>query len=217
MHRFTTRSRFILPFLAAAAALCAMAGHAVAGEALMDPAALNEKAPDVFRAKFETSKGDVIVEVHRAWDPTGADRFYNLVKNAYFDGCRFFRVVPGFIVQFGMHGDPEIGGVWRTAYMKDEPVEVGNTRGTLVYAKPASPADRRTTQLFINLGDNSRSLDRQGFSAFGKVIEGIELVDAITAEYGQRPNQAMIAKEGNAYLQREFPNLDFIKKATLME
>lgn len=134
-----------------------------------------------------------------------------------FDGCRFFRVVPGFIVQFGMHGDPEIGEVWRSAHFKDEPVKMGNTRGTLVYAKPSSPADRRTTQLFINLGDNSRSLDRQGFSAFGQVVEGMEFVDAITAEYGQRPNQGKIAMEGNAYLQREFPNLDFVVKATIVE
>jgi peptidyl-prolyl cis-trans isomerase A (cyclophilin A) len=126
-------------------------------------------------------------------------------------------VVPGFIVQFGMHGDPEIGEVWRSAYFKDEPVVTGNTRGTLVYAKPGAPADRRTTQLFINLGDNTRSLDHQGFSAFGKVVEGMEFVDAITAEYGERPHQGMIAKEGNAYLQREFPNLDFIKKASIVE
>jgi peptidyl-prolyl cis-trans isomerase A (cyclophilin A) len=186
---------------------------------LMNPAALNEKAPDVFKAKFETSKGDFEVEVHRDWDPAGADRFFNLVKNGFFDDNRFFRyysVSSLTILQFGINGDPAVAAKWMapTSRIKDSPVKQGNKKGTLVFAKPAMP-DARTTQLFINLEDNSGALDPQGFSAFGKVTTGMNIVSKLYTGYGEQPQQAQIQAQGNAYLNKSFPKLDYIKKATI--
>ena len=192
-----------------------------AKEKLMNAAALNEKAPDAFRVKFETSKGDFVVEVNRAWAPNGADRFYNLVKSGYYDEVRFFRVIRGFMAQFGINGDPAVNAVWRGAMILDDPVKEANKRGTLTFAKAPGP-NTRTTQLFINYGDNSR-LDQDGFSPFGKVIQGLEVVDGMYAEYGDGvprgngPDQSRLQNEGNKYLQDQFPKMDFIKKATVVQ
>ena len=181
--------------------------------ALMKPAGLKERAPNVFKVRFDTSAGVFVVEVHADWAPRGADRFYNLVKNGYYDGCRFFRVLPGFMVQFGINGDPAIQRNWTDATITDEKVTQGNTRGFVTFAKSSEP-NSRTTQLFINFTDNSR-LNRQGFAPFGKVTMGMEVVDKIYSGYGEKPDQERIEKEGNAYLTKNFPKLDYIKKATI--
>ncbi len=181
---------------------------------------MNQTAPATFKAKFETSKGDFLVEVHRDWAPNGADRFYNLVKNAFYDDVRFFRVIAGFMAQFGISGDPKVSAIWREERIKDDPVKQSNKRGYITYAT-AGP-DTRTTQLFINYGDNS-GLDRQGFAPFGQVSEGMEVVDKLYSEYGEGapqgrgPNQARIQRDGNAYLTSEFSKLDYIKRATILE
>jgi cyclophilin family peptidyl-prolyl cis-trans isomerase len=167
--------------------------------------------------EFETSKGNFVVEATRSLSPLGADRFHTLVDSGYFDEARFFRVLPGFIVQFGMHADPAVYERWRTRTFMDEPVKVSNTRGTIVYAKPPQPANSRSTQFFINLGDNTGSLDPQGFSPFGQVVEGMEVVDKIFSGYGEEPNQGMIGTEGNAYLKKNFPKLDYIKSAKIIQ
>lgn len=178
-----------------------------------DPAALTEKAPETFKAQFETTKGKVVIEVTRAQAPNGADRFYNLVRSGFFTDIAFFRVVPGFMVQFGIHGDPKVSAKWREANIADDAVKTSNARGTLTFAT-AGP-NTRTTQLFINYGDNA-FLDGQGFSPFGKVIEGMDVVDKINSESGERPNQGQIQYEGNAYLKSAFPNLDTIKSASIV-
>jgi peptidyl-prolyl cis-trans isomerase A (cyclophilin A) len=188
----------------------------------MNPAALNETAPETFRAKFETSKGDFVIEVNRAWAPNGADRFYNLVKNGYYDEVRFFRVLGGpnpFMAQFGIHGDPAVSAVWRGARIPDDPVKGSNTRGMVTFAT-AGP-NTRTTQLFVNYKDNS-FLDGQGFSPFGKVVEGMEVVDNLYSGYGEGaprgagPDQNKLQNEGNAYLAEKFSKLEHIKKAVLL-
>jgi peptidyl-prolyl cis-trans isomerase A (cyclophilin A) len=181
--------------------------------ALMKPAGLKERAPNVFKAKFDTTAGIFVIEVHADWAPRGADRFYNLIKNGYYDGCRFFRVVPGFMVQLGINGDPVIQRNWTDATIPDDKVTQGNTRGFVTFAKSSEP-NSRTTQLFINFADNSR-LNRQGFAPFGKVTMGMEVVDKIFSGYGEKPDQDRIEKEGNAYLTKNFPKLDYIKKATI--
>ncbi len=184
-----------------------------------DPSKLTEKAPDTFKAKFETTKGAFTVEVTRSLAPNGADRFYNLVKSGYFKDIEFFRVIPGFMAQFGVHGDPAVSAAWRPARIPDDAVKGSNARGALTFAT-AGPGTR-TTQLFINLVDNSR-LDGMGFSPFGKVIEGMDVVDKLNGEYGEGaprgsgPNQGRIQAEGNAYLKKEFPKLDSIKSAALV-
>ena len=179
---------------------------------LTNPASMNEKAPAQFLAKFETSKGVFVVRVERAWAPLGADRFYNLVKNGFFEENRFFRIVPNFIVQFGISGDPKVAAVWEAARISDDPVMRSNTAGYVTFAT-AGP-NTRTTQLFINYGQNS-SLDSQGFAPFGRVTEGMEVVTKLFAGYGERPDQGLIQRSGNAYLKSQFPNLDYIKKATI--
>jgi peptidyl-prolyl cis-trans isomerase A (cyclophilin A) len=189
-------------------------------EKLMNPAQLNETAPEKFQAKFGTSKGEFIIEVTRAWAPNGADRFYNLVKNGYFDNCRFFRVIEGFMAQFGIHGNPKVAMQWYKANFKDDPVKESNKRGYVTYAKTNAP-DSRSTQLFINFGNNS-PLDAQGFAPFGKVTKGMDVVDSIYSGYGdgaprgQGPDQGRIITEGNAYLEKSFPKLDYIKSATIV-
>ncbi|MBI3326626.1 MAG: peptidylprolyl isomerase [Nitrospinae bacterium] len=181
---------------------------------------MNQPVPAAFKAKFETSKGDFLVEVHRDWAPHGADRFYNLVKNGFYDDVRFFRVISGFMAQFGISGDPKASAIWREERIPDDPVKQSNTRGFITFAM-AGP-NTRTSQLFINYGDNSR-LDGQGFPPFGQVIEGMDVVDQLYAEYGEGapngrgPSQARIQQEGNAYLTSQFPKLDSIKKATILE
>ena len=190
---------------------------------LLDPkhADVNKQAPAKFLATFETSKGEFVIEVQRDWSPMGADRFYNLVKNGYFTEVRFFRVIAGFMAQFGIHGDPKVSQKWREANLQDDPVKQSNTRGMVTYAKTGAP-NSRSTQLFINFKDNVR-LDADGFSPFGKVIQGMEVVDQLHAGYGEGgprgmgPDQGRIQSEGNAYLMREFDRLDYIKKATIKE
>jgi peptidyl-prolyl cis-trans isomerase A (cyclophilin A) len=181
--------------------------------ALMKPASLNERAPNLFKVKFDTTVGPIILEVHAAWAPHGADRFYNLVKNGFYDGCRFFRVVPGFVVQFGINGDPSIQQNWSKATFTDDKVTQGNTRGFVSFAKSSAP-NSRATQIFINYADNSR-LNRDGFAPFAKVIMGMENVDKIFSGYGQGPMQTFIEHEGNALLEKNFPKMDYIKKATI--
>ena len=201
-----------------AVALAVPVAPAAAQGSLSNPAALKETAPAVFKVKFETSRGLFFVEAHRDWAPNGADRFYNLVKNGFFDNARFFRVVTGFMVQFGINGDPAIQRNWRTAAIKDDPVAQSNKRGYITFAT-AGP-NTRTTQMFINFKDND-SLDRQGFAPFGQVVSGMNVVDALYAGYGEGapsgrgPDQSRIQAEGNAYLTRDFAQLDFIKKATI--
>ena len=206
-----------------AAALGPAAGPVAAQsttEKLMNPAQLNETAPEKFQAKFDTSKGEFVVEVTRAWAPNGADRFYNLVKNGYYDNCRFFRVIKGFMVQFGIHGDPKVSAVWRGAQIKDDPVKESNKRGYITYAT-AGP-NTRTTQLFINFANNS-PLDGQGFAPFGQVTKGMDVVDTIYNGYGEGapsgngPEQGKIHMQGNSYLEQSFPKLDYIKSATIIE
>ena len=208
---------------AAAFALGIVAWHGAATAAagdLSDPTALNEKAPAVYKAKFDTSKGPFVVEVHRDWAPNGADRFYNLVKNGYYDAARFFRVIEGFMVQFGINADPNIARVWRDANIKDDPVKESNRRGMVTFAT-AGP-NTRTTQVFINFGDNA-ALDGQGFAPFAKVISGMEVVDSLYGGYGEGapngngPDQGRLQQQGNAYLQQAFPKLDSINKATIEE
>jgi peptidyl-prolyl cis-trans isomerase A (cyclophilin A) len=181
---------------------------------LTAPSKLTEKAPDTFKVRFDTTKGAFTVEVTRADSPNGADRFYNLVKSGYFKDIAFFRVVPGFMVQFGIHGDPKIAGAWREANIPDDAVKSSNTRGMLTFAKTGMP-NSRSTQLFINFGNNT-FLDGQGFSPFGKVTDGMDVVDKINSDSGERPDQMRIQTEGNAYLKKSFPNLDYIKSATIV-
>jgi peptidyl-prolyl cis-trans isomerase A (cyclophilin A) len=175
--------------------------------------------PPTFRARFETSAGVFTIQVHTDWAPQGADRFYTLVKSGYYDDQRIFRVVPGFMAQFGISGDPKVWAVWREKRIPDDPVRQSNTRGMVSFAT-AGP-NTRTTQIFINFGNNSM-LDGQGFAPFGLVVEGMEVVDKLFAGYGdgppqgRGPNQMRIWADGNAYLQREFPKLDYIKKATIV-
>src|SRR2546423_1532515 len=182
-------------------------------------AAMREQAPATFRARLETSKGDVVIEVHRDWAPHGADRFYNLVRSGYFDGVRFFRVIPGFMAQFGIHGDPPVAAAWRDATIPDDPVRQPNARGTVSFAT-AGPGTR-TTQLFINYADNNR-LDGMGFSPFGRVVEGMDVVDRLYAGYGEGaprgrgPDQSRFQAEGNAYLKQGFPELDYVTRATIV-
>jgi peptidyl-prolyl cis-trans isomerase A (cyclophilin A) len=184
-----------------------------------DPAKLTDKAPETFKAQFDTTKGKFTIEVTRSLSPNGADRFYNLVRSGYFKDVAFFRVVPGFMCQFGIHGDPNVSAKWRAAAIADDPVKGSNTRGTITFAT-AGP-NTRTTQLFINFGNNI-NLDGMGFSSFGKVTEGMDVVDKINGEYGDGPpygsgpNQGRVQGEGNAYLKKDFPNLDYIKSATIV-
>ena len=169
-------------------------------------------APDTFKVQFVCSNGNFVVECHRDWAPLGVDRFYNLVVQGFFNEARFFRVLPGFVVQFGINGDPALMNQWREATIQDEQVKQGNRKGTLTFAKSSMP-NSRSTQLFINLNDNSAGLDAQGFSAFGEVIDGMSVVESISAKYGEKPNQMMIQEQGNAYLQPNFPEMDYIKEA----
>jgi peptidyl-prolyl cis-trans isomerase A (cyclophilin A) len=196
-------------------AAASTAKPAAAPAALRTPSKLKEKAPETYQVNFDTSIGSFVVDVTRSWAPIGADRFYNLVKNGFYDGNRFFRVLPGFVAQFGLYGDPKVGALWREATIPDEPVTQSNKRGTLVFAKAAAP-NTRTTQLFINFRDNTR-LDAGGFAPFGVISSGMEIVDKINAEYGEAPDQGLIQEQGNAYLTKAFPKLDYIKKATIVK
>ena len=186
---------------------------------LKDPSKAVEKAPETFKVKFATTKGDFTLEATRAWSPLGADRFYNLVKNGYFADIAFFRVIEGFMVQFGIHGDPAVASAWRGARIQDDPVKQSNTKGYISFAM-AGP-NTRTTQMFINFGDNER-LDGMGFSPFGKVTDGMNVVESIYSGYGEGapsgmgPDQGRVQMQGNAYLKAEFPKMDYIKSAQLL-
>jgi peptidyl-prolyl cis-trans isomerase A (cyclophilin A) len=207
--------------LALAAAACRGRGDA---EAEAEPAAAagiaaEDTAPATFRARFATSAGDFVIEVQRAWAPRGADRFYALVRAGYYDGARFFRVLPGFVAQFGIAGDPAVTATWRERRIPDDPVRQRNTRGMVTFA--TAGAHTRTTQVFINYSDNSR-LDAAGFAPFGRVVEGMDAVDRLHAGYGEGapngsgPDQGRIQAEGNAYLERAFPKLDYVRTATIV-
>lgn len=186
-----------------------------------DSAALARPAPDSFDVAFETSKGRFVVRAYRAWSPNGVDRFHYLVSNGYYDGVKFFRNIEGFMVQFGIHGDPRVNEVWRDRDILDDPVKTGNTAGTLTYAKSSMP-NSRSTQLFINKADNS-PLDRQGFSPIGKVTDGMDVVMGLYAGYGEGapsgrgPEQQRIQLEGNRYLTQYFPQLDEIRTARVIQ
>ncbi|HEX9185522.1 MAG TPA: peptidylprolyl isomerase [Vicinamibacteria bacterium] len=190
------------------------------GAALHDPSRATEQAPDRFRVRFETTRGPFVVEATRAWAPRGTDRFYNLVRAGYYDDVAFFRVIEGFMVQFGIHGDPRVNAAWRVARIPDDPVAQSNRRGTVTYAM-AGP-DTRTTQLFINFVDNA-SLDSQGFAPFGRVVEGMAVVDSLYSGYGEGaprgmgPDQGRAQAEGNAYLRGSFPRLDLVKTARVVK
>ncbi len=180
-----------------------------------------DSIPEKFVVKFETSKGDILIAVNRAWSPNGAARFYDAVKAGFYEDCRFFRVIPGFMVQWGINGDPKVQSKWRDAEIKDDVVpakeRASNTRGFITFAKSGRPHSR-TTQLFINFADNAR-LDADGFTPFGKVVEGMDVVDKLNAKYEGTPSdqQPRIQREGNAFLDKAYPGLDFIKKATVVE
>jgi peptidyl-prolyl cis-trans isomerase A (cyclophilin A) len=204
----------------APALLAAVLATPVLGQpaGLSNPASLREQAPATYKVRFDTTKGAFVIQVNRAWAPNGADRFFNLVKNGFYDDVRFFRVISGFMVQFGINGQPAVMSKWREAQIQDDPVTQSNKRGTITFAT-AGP-NTRTTQVFINFGDNA-ALDRQGFAPFGQVISGMNVVDSLNAEYGEGaprgrgPDQSRLQMEGNAYLARDFGRMDFVKKATI--
>jgi peptidyl-prolyl cis-trans isomerase A (cyclophilin A) len=206
--------------LAAVLTLGLAATPLIAQGNLGNPAALTEQAPATYKARFDTSKGVFVIDVRRESAPAGADRFYNLVKNGFYDENRFFRVISGFMVQFGINGNPQVSTPWRNAQIKDDPVKQSNKRGFITFA--TSGPNSRTTQVFINFGDNSR-LDGMGFASFGQVSSGMNVVDQLYADYGEGapsgrgPNQGRMQGEGNAYLTRDFPNLDFVRKATISQ
>lgn len=183
-------------------------------DALLHPDRLTAEAPAQFDAVFDTTKGAFTVRVHRAWAPHGADRFYELVRNGYYDRSKLFRVVRGFVVQFGLSADPKVSHAWVDATIPDDPVQKPNARGTVTFAS-AGP-NTRTTQVFVNLADNS-SLDAQGFAPFGKVVSGMKVVDSLYGGYGDAPtsHQGEIFDQGNTYLEQNFPRLDAIKTATI--
>jgi peptidyl-prolyl cis-trans isomerase A (cyclophilin A) len=187
---------------------------------LLSPQSATEKAPETYKVKLTTTKGDLVIEIHRAWAPNGADRFYNLVKIGFFDGCEFFRVIDGFMAQIGIHGDPAVAAKWHDATIPDDPpVGQSNQRGVVTFAT-AGP-NTRTTQFFISFKDNS-FLDNQGFPPIGKVVEGDAVLDQLYRGYGEGapggngPDQGRIQAEGNAYLKAQFPNLDAVKSASIV-
>jgi peptidyl-prolyl cis-trans isomerase A (cyclophilin A) len=185
--------------------------------ALLHPAALHAKAPATFEAKFTTTKGTFVVTVHRSWAPRGADRFYNLVRARFYDGNEFFRVVKGFVVQFGISGSPAVSSAWQNANLADDPVKASNTVATITYAD-AGP-NTRTTQVFINLGNNAANLDRLGFAPFGKVTAGMAVVKKLYGGYDDQPTnmQGAIASQGNAFLKKRFPKLDSVIRARIVK
>ncbi|HEX4164635.1 MAG TPA: peptidylprolyl isomerase [Bryobacteraceae bacterium] len=180
-----------------------------------------ERAPDQFKVRLQTTKGDVVILVHRDWSPIGADHFYELTKMRFYDNNAFFRALHGFVVQWGVSGDPQKNKTWSEISIKDDPPKVSNKVGTVVFAKTSEP-NSRSTQLFVNLGDNSASLDPQGFTPFGEVVEGMDNIMHIYTDYGEvapngtGPNPAAIADVGNAYLEEHFPKLDYVKTTRVL-
>jgi peptidyl-prolyl cis-trans isomerase A (cyclophilin A) len=204
-------TRFLLVVLCAAVVTGAAAA---APPSLLHPASLHAKAPNVFRVSFATTKGPFVVTVHRVWSPNGADRFYNLVQAHFYDGVTFFRVVKGFVVQFGISPTPAVSKAWLRATIKDDPVKTSNTPGSLTFAD-AGPGTRGT-QLFVNLGNNAQ-LDGQGFSPFARVTSGMGVVNKLYGGYGEKPTstQPQIISQGNAFLRKAFPKLDSIRTARI--
>lgn len=199
----------------------AAAPAATGSEALMDPSKAKETAPASFKVKFHTTKGDFVVEVTRAWSPNGADRFFNMVKAGFYKDIAFFRAIDGFMVQFGISGDPKISAAWREASIMDDPsAGQSNTKGMVTFAKTGRP-NSRTTQIFINYGDNN-NLDPMGFTPFGKVVEGMDVVDGLYKGYGEGaprgrgPDQQRVQQEGNTYLKADFPQLDYVNSAEII-
>jgi peptidyl-prolyl cis-trans isomerase A (cyclophilin A) len=182
-------------------------------------AAVKEPVPDLFHVKLDTSKGMIDIEVHRDWAPAGAAHFFQLVKSGFYDNAKFYRVVRGFVVQFGINGDPQTNAMWANATLPDDPVKEHNLTGTVTYAMRGP--NTRSTQLFINLADNRKSLDSQGFAPIGKVLDGMPVVLDLYSSYGdmpprgQGPDPMRIQQQGNDYLESHFPRLDYIKKATI--
>jgi peptidyl-prolyl cis-trans isomerase A (cyclophilin A) len=183
---------------------------------LLDPALAKEKAPEKFKVKFTTTKGNFVVEATREWSPNGVDRLYNLVKVGFFHDVAVFRVVSGFMAQFGIHGDPAVSAKWREANIQDDPVKQSNKRGFITFAKSSLP-NSRSTQFFINFVNNS-NLDSMGFSPIGQVVEGMPVVDTFFNQYAEEPSgqQSRIQREGNKFLKAQYPNLDYIKSAELL-
>jgi peptidyl-prolyl cis-trans isomerase A (cyclophilin A) len=180
---------------------------------LTTPAALTATAPATYTALLDTSIGIIVIKITRAWAPAGADRFYNLVTKGFYDGARFFRVVPTFMAQFGLHGNPAVSAAWKDATIpSDRPLQ-SNTRGRVTFAQGAL-ASSRTTQVFINFGNNSR-LDLEGFAPFGEVTSSMIMAERLYSEYGEGPDQARIILEGNTFLSAYFPRLSFIRKASI--
>ncbi len=206
-----------LQITAAAFAMAVLFGCGGSKEAAREAAPAGP-VPDTYRAIFDTSKGPFVVEVTKAWAPEGAERFYRLIEQKFYDDARFFRVLPNFVAQFGINGDPKVSARWRNLTIADDPVKESNKRGTLTFA--TSGPNTRTTQVFINLKDNER-LDRSGFAPFGKVVEGMDVVDQLFAVYrdgpptGTGPDQTLIETRGNGYLETRFPRLDYIKTARI--
>ena len=199
-------------------------GHCQAPSLLLTPDApeMNRRAPERFNVRVETSKGVILIEVHRDWAPNGADRFYNLVRAGYYNQVRFHRVIEGRWAQFGINGDPKVSSVWRARTIPDDPRRESNVRGTVAYA--FAVANGRTTQVFINLRDNSATHDAEPFAPFGRVAEGMDVVDKLNAEYGESAGggiragkQGPLFEGGVDYLKRNFPRLDYIVRATVVE
>jgi cyclophilin family peptidyl-prolyl cis-trans isomerase len=190
------------------------AAGATAPPAIPGPAAQLPRSPDRYRVAFTTSRGAFTVEVTRALAPRAADRFFELVQGGYYAGTRFYRVVPGFVAQWGIHGDPAVSARWREATIPDDPPRTPNVRGTIAFA--ASGPASRTTEVFVSTGDNRRALDRQRFAPFGTVVEGMDVVERINGEYGEEPNHAKIKRQGTAYLTRWFPALDSVVAVQLV-
>jgi cyclophilin family peptidyl-prolyl cis-trans isomerase len=194
---------------------------ALAAAAWAAPAESAPPAPAEFRVRLETSRGAVVIEVHRDWAPQGADRFYDLVRRRYYDGNRFFRVIAGRWAQFGINGNPALSARWRERVLPDDPPRQSNRRGTVAFA--FAVPNGRTTQVFVNLGDNADRLDGQGFAPFGRVVEGMDAMDALYADYGETSgggiragHQESLFTGGNAYLARAFPRLDYIRRAVIL-
>jgi len=206
--------------LAVSLVVCSSVAFAAEKSGLKNPSALTERAPAVFRVKFDTTKGPFVVEVHRGLAPHGADRFYNLVKHGFYDDCRFFRVIDGLVAQTGMNGDPAIQSAWSSAIIPDDPRKESNKRGTLTFAS-AGP-NSRSTQFFINLSENTKLFDRQALAPFGSVLSGLDVVESLYSGYGEGaprgfgPEQSRITVEGNGYLKKTYPKLDYVKSATLV-
>lgn len=181
---------------------------------LLDPSTMKARAPESFKVQLNTTQGVIIILVTRAWAPLGADRFYNLVRGGFFTGAPFFRVIPGFMAQFGINPNPKVSAVWGNQNINDDPVKESNKRGYVTFAKTSMP-NTRSTQIFINYGDNSR-LDADGFAPFGQVLEGMDVADKFDSEYGGNPDQSALQQLGKSWIDKNMPKVDLIKTATIV-